>query len=89
MIGQEEILLIFCVLKKYKRSNKMNQKFINKPIITCEDLVKLGLPRTQAKRVIHHAKKSAVLAGFTFYNGKQDFAPSKFVCEIIGIGEVA
>ena len=44
---------------------------------------------TQAKRVVHDAKKKAVSAGFTFYNGKQNFAPFKFICEIIGIGEVA
>ncbi|MBK5076291.1 DUF3173 family protein [Lactococcus lactis] len=83
------MLLIFCVLRKYKRLNKMNQKLINKPIITSEDLEQLGIPPTQAKRVVHDAKKRAVSAGFTFYNGKQNFAPFKFICEIIGIGEVA
>ncbi|MGY3735938.1 DUF3173 family protein [Lactococcus taiwanensis] len=67
----------------------MNQKLINKPIITSDDLEKLGIPPTQAKRVIHDAKKNAVSEGFSFYRGKQNFAPSKFVCEIIGIGEVA
>ncbi|QDK71896.1 DUF3173 domain-containing protein [Lactococcus protaetiae] len=67
----------------------MNRNLISKPIITCEDLIQLGLPPTQAKRVIHDAKKKAVLAGFTFYNGKQNFAPSKFIFEIIGIAEVA
>ncbi|MCT0037790.1 MAG: DUF3173 family protein [Lactococcus lactis] len=67
----------------------MNQKLINKPIITSEDLEQLGIPPTQAKRVVHDAKKKAVSAGFTSYNGKQNFAPFKFICEIIGIGEVA
>ncbi|MDT2914937.1 DUF3173 family protein [Lactococcus lactis] len=67
----------------------MNQKLINKPIITSEDLEQLGIPPTQAKRVVHDAKKRAVSAGFTFYSGKQNFAPFKFICEIIGIGEVA
>lgn len=67
----------------------MNQKLMNKPIITSEDLEQLGIPPTQAKRVVHDAKKRAVSAGFTFYNGKQNFAPFKFICEIIGIGELA
>lgn len=35
----------------------MNQKLINKPIITSEDLEQLGIPPTQAKRVVHDAKK--------------------------------
>ena len=38
----------------------MNQKLINKPIITSEDLEQLGIPPTQAKRVVHDAKKKAV-----------------------------
>jgi hypothetical protein len=38
----------------------MNQKLINKPIITIESLEKLGIPPTQAKRVVvHSAKKKA------------------------------
>ena len=37
----------------------MNQKLINKPIITSEDLEQLGIPPTQAKRVVHDAKKKA------------------------------
>ncbi len=41
----------------------MNQKLINKPIITSEDLEQLGIPPTQAKRVVHDAKKRAVFSG--------------------------
>ena len=67
----------------------MNQKLINKLIITSEYLEQLCIPPTHAKMVLHDAKKKAFSAGFTFYNGKQNFAPFKFICEIIGIGEVA
>jgi hypothetical protein len=65
------------------------KKMLSKPIITCKDLLDLGLPDRQVKRVIHDAKKDAVLAGFEFYRGKQNFAPTKFVCQIMGFEKVA
>ncbi|WEA55582.1 DUF3173 family protein [Lactococcus lactis] len=59
----------------------------NRYVMDVKELENIGIPINQAKRIIREAKKKAVKAGFTFYVGKQNFAPKKFVLEILGASE--
>ncbi|MQS75316.1 DUF3173 family protein [Companilactobacillus halodurans] len=57
-----------------------------KEMVNFKDLKALGLPDSQARRVIREAKNVFVSRGLGFYNGKRvGLVPVSVVSEILGI----
>ena len=59
---------------------------MSKEMVNFKDLKALGLPDSQARRVIREAKNVLVSRGLGFYNGKRvGLVPVSVVSEILGI----
>jgi len=57
---------------------------MDKKFIDYKDLVTLGFPKEQARRIIRIAKTTLVSRGIEFYNGKRvGLVPTSVVSEIL------
>lgn len=58
---------------------------MEKTMISYGDLVRIGFPANQARKIIRCAKTKLVLQGYSFYNGRKvGLVPIQVVEEILG-----